>query len=196
MYYDSGSSWVHRHTILWYPYNDNSGPAGKEGFLGIGRAGGGPYQGSFSEVWNYAEMIVMNVFDPCATWDYGEAALGNLPDVLQFTYSIPDQRLLLTSHRVTPENGGNDEPLTWSITFMGTWFTVSPLGGTTPNSFWITPTTFSTTTVMTYTGAVTVTVTNPTGVEGSPHLIDLILRIVNSPFSNVHLPLIMRSYAP
>ena len=195
MYKDSDSSWVHRHTILWYPYTENSGPVDKEGFLGIGRAGGGPYQGPFSEVWNYAEIIVMDVFDPCATWDY-EAVLGNLPDALQFTYSIPDQRLLPTSHQVTPENGSSDETLTWSITFMGAWFTVSPLGSTTPNSFWITPTTFVTTTVMTYTGAVTVTVTNPTGVEGSPHLIDLTLRIVNSPFSHVHLPLIVKSYAP
>jgi len=64
MYNDGGSSWGHRHAILWYPYNDNSGPSGKEGFLGIGRASG-PHDG-----WNYAELIVMNVFDPCAAWDY------------------------------------------------------------------------------------------------------------------------------
>lgn len=64
MYDDGGSFWGHRHAILWYPYNDNSGPSGKEGFLGIGRASG-PHDG-----WNYAELIVMNVFDPCAEWDY------------------------------------------------------------------------------------------------------------------------------
>jgi hypothetical protein len=64
MYDDGGSSWGHRHAILWYPYNDNSGPSGKEGFLGIGRASG-PHGG-----WNFAELIVMNVFDPCTTWDY------------------------------------------------------------------------------------------------------------------------------
>jgi uncharacterized protein YkwD len=65
LYNDSSSSWGHRHMVLWYPYNDNSGPAGKEGFMGIGRASGGPYQG-----WNFAEVIVMNVFDPCSTWVY------------------------------------------------------------------------------------------------------------------------------
>jgi hypothetical protein len=64
MYDDSGSSWGHRHAILWYPYNDNSGSTGKEGFLGIGRANG-PHDG-----WNYSELVVMNVFDPCSTWDY------------------------------------------------------------------------------------------------------------------------------
>jgi uncharacterized protein YkwD len=122
--------------------------------------------------------------------------LGNLPNALQFTYSIPDQRLLPTSHRVTPQNVGNADTLTWSITSMGTWFTVSPLGSTTPNSFWITPTTYVTASVMTYTGAVTVTVTDPSDVEGSPHPIDLTLRTVNFSFSYIHLPLIVKSYAP
>jgi len=35
MYYDSGSSWGHRHAILWYPYNDNSGTAGMEAFWAL-----------------------------------------------------------------------------------------------------------------------------------------------------------------
>ena len=64
--YDDGSccAWGHRRAILWKPYNDNSGATGTEGFLGIGRASG-THSG-----WNYAELIVMNVFDPCSTWDY------------------------------------------------------------------------------------------------------------------------------
>jgi len=77
MYKDAGSAWGHRHAILWYPYNDNSGISGMEGFLGIGRAAGGPYQGPFSAVWNFAEIMVMNVFDPCATWDYGEPVINS-----------------------------------------------------------------------------------------------------------------------
>ncbi len=70
LYDDAGSNWGHRHAILWYSYNDDSGQSGQEGFLGIGRANGGPYQGPFSSSWNFAELIVMNVFDPCVTWDY------------------------------------------------------------------------------------------------------------------------------
>jgi hypothetical protein len=70
MYVDKNSSWGHRHMILWYPYNDNSGLPGMEGFMGIGRASGGPYQGPFSQPWNFAELIVMNVFDPCVSWQY------------------------------------------------------------------------------------------------------------------------------
>jgi len=80
MYVDAGSGWGHRHAILWYPYNDNSGPTGAEGFLGIGRANGGPYQGPFDDVWPFAELIVMNVFDPCASWDY------NIPVMDNWTY--------------------------------------------------------------------------------------------------------------
>jgi hypothetical protein len=191
MYEGAGSDWGHRHAIVWYPYNDNSGPAYLEGFLGIGRDSG-PHHG-----WNYAEMIVMNVFDPCATWDYGSGAiLGNLPDVLRFIYSIPDQRLLPISRRVTPKNEGDDETLNWSITTAGTWFTASPLEDTTPNSLWVTPTIFSTSGEMTYTGALTVTVVNPAGVDGSPHSIDLILRVVNSAISDVYLPLAAQSYPP
>lgn len=72
--YDDGSccGWGHRHAILWYPYDDNSGFAGEEGFLGIGRASGGPYQGPFEGIWNFAELIVMNVFDPCSAWLFAD----------------------------------------------------------------------------------------------------------------------------
>jgi hypothetical protein len=53
--------------VLWYPFNDNSGALGVEGFLGIGLASG-EHQG-----WTDSDIIVMNVFDPCATWTYSES---------------------------------------------------------------------------------------------------------------------------
>jgi hypothetical protein len=86
MYDDAGSGWGHRHAILWYPYNDNSGKPGMEGLLGIGRASGGPYQGPFSNPWPFAEIVVMNVFDPCVHWEYDSDGDGisnsddNCPD--------------------------------------------------------------------------------------------------------------------
>jgi uncharacterized protein YkwD len=64
MYEDSGSAWGHRHNIL-KSWNDNSGPAGQEGFLGVGVAAGSPYMG-----YHYGEVVVMDFFDPCATWNY------------------------------------------------------------------------------------------------------------------------------
>ncbi|MBN1953602.1 MAG: hypothetical protein JW900_01015 [Anaerolineae bacterium] len=78
MYADISHGWGHRHAVLWYPYDDNGGPSGREGFLGIGRANG-PYMG-----WNYGEVIVMNVFDPCASWSYDDPILtarGYIPYV-------------------------------------------------------------------------------------------------------------------
>ena len=77
LYDDAGSSWGHRHALLWYPYTDNSGLPGMEGFLGIGRASGGPYQGPFDREWPSAEMIVMNVFDPCETWEYNSTTTSS-----------------------------------------------------------------------------------------------------------------------
>jgi hypothetical protein len=77
MYDDAGSNWGHRHAILWYPYNDNGGLPGMEGFLGIGRASGGHYQGPFADPWPFAEMIVMNVFDPCSTWEYNSTTTSS-----------------------------------------------------------------------------------------------------------------------
>ncbi len=88
--YDDGDccSWGHRHAILWYPYNDNGGTGGMEGFLGIGRASG-PY-----DSWNYAEMIVMNVFDPCSGWDYGGTGGGD--DLIDPTITITDPTTIST----------------------------------------------------------------------------------------------------
>ena len=87
MYDDSGSGWGHRHAILWSSYTDSHGSSGSEGFLGIGRASGGPYQGPFSQPWLHAELIVMNVFDPCAGYSVPQATFGDVPvDHPQYKY--------------------------------------------------------------------------------------------------------------
>jgi hypothetical protein len=112
-------------------------------------------------------------------------ALGNVPDALSFAYSTVDHRLMPTTITVTPLNVGNSDTLTWSLTTEGTWFTVSPMSGATPNSFTITPTNYTTA----QTGAVTVTVTNPGGVSGSPKRIALTLNVTNQSFSQLYLPL-------
>jgi hypothetical protein len=109
--YEDGSccGWGHRHAILWYPYDDNSGPAGREGFLGIGRAHGGPYQGPFSQPWAFAEIIVMNVFDPCASWSYsyppGAATLSSPSGAI--TDTTPTY-----TWNVSPDTDTQD-PATW-----------------------------------------------------------------------------------
>ncbi len=75
IYDDSGSSWGHRHAVLWKSYNNNSGPVGNEGFLGIGHVNG-THSG-----YPKSDLIVLNVFDPCSTWNYDMLNLkqGNNP---------------------------------------------------------------------------------------------------------------------
>ncbi|MDY7077184.1 MAG: S8 family peptidase [Chloroflexota bacterium] len=121
-------------------------------------------------------------------------ALGNLPDVLSFTYSISDGQLLPAAHQVTPLNVGSDDPLTWTVSAPGAWFTTAPLAGTTPASFWVTPTVLGTNGTAFYTSAVTVTAVSPAGAEGSPHRIDLALRIVDVPLSHIYLPIALHDY--
>ena len=66
MYEDALSSWGHRDAVLIDAYNDNNSD-NQEGFLGIGRASGGPHS-SPSRSYNHVEIVVMNIFDPCASW--------------------------------------------------------------------------------------------------------------------------------
>ena len=98
--YDDGSccAWGHRHAILWYPYNDNSGTSCMEGFLGIGRASG-PHDG-----WNFGEIIVMNVFDPCSQWDYGTPP-AELPTVTTASIGGITESGAVSGGNVTSDGG-------------------------------------------------------------------------------------------
>jgi uncharacterized protein YkwD len=126
----------------------------------------------------------------------GFPALGNLPDTLWFTYSMVDERLSPAAHKVSPENIGSDDILTWSVTTDGDWFTVNPLNGATSDPFWITLTTFNKHQVAIYTGTSMVTVSDPSETENSPQQIDLILRVMDEPFRYTHLPLILNGSTP
>jgi hypothetical protein len=122
--------------------------------------------------------------------------LGNLPEDLSFTYSIPDQRFLLAARLVTPLNVGSEQPLTWTVTTSGGWFTAAPLAGLTPASFQITPTVFGTGVTALYTGAVTVTVTDPPSTPGSPHRIDLSLQVIDTELTTIYIPIVLRHATP
>lgn len=148
MYDDAGSNWGHRHAILWYPYNDNSGASGMEGFLGIGRASGGPYQGPFSGSWPNAEMIVMNVFDPCSTWDYGSTTSSSTTSSVSSTTTTAVTSSSTTSSAISSS--------TTTSTGQGT-STSSPSTSTTPPGI-------TTTTVQ---GSSTIPSSTTTSVEGN-----------------------------
>jgi uncharacterized protein YkwD len=118
--------------------------------------------------------------------------LGNIPDSISFVYSIPDQSSMPGSAIVTPLDVGTGATITWTLATQGTWFNVSPMNGSSPAFFTITPSTFDKNTVATYSGAVTVTVTSPLGVANSPRRINLTLQLVPTSFKSLNLPFIKK----
>jgi len=104
---------------------------------------------------------------------------------------VAHERRDKAASQLTPADLGCGTTLTWTVASSGGWFSVAPLSGTTPASLWITPTSFATDTLATYTGAVTVTVTSPPGLAGSPHRLDLTLKVIDA-IQNVFLPIVLR----
>lgn len=115
-------------------------------------------------------------------------ALGNLPENLVFIYSIPDARLYPAFQDITPKNTGNGDPLTWQVSKEGSFFTVSPGNGTSPTSIRVTPENFSKNKASTSTGQLTITVTQPKDVDGSPHASQITLVVSNNKFYQVFMP--------
>jgi uncharacterized protein YkwD len=122
----------------------------------------------------------------------GVPQLSDLPDTMTFLYSIPQSRLAPVSVTLIPIDVNTNDPITWTLTQMGAWFNAAPTGGSWPQSFQITPGSFVTGTPAVYTGAITVTVTDPIETLGSPQRIDVILRVIDTPLYDVYLPLIER----
>ncbi len=133
------------------------------------------------------------------TLDVRAPALGGLPDVITFTYSIPSEQLRPSSWMLTPRNVGSDHPLHWVVTSDAPWMHVAPQSGTTspnggaPQSFTATPIDLSTLSVFLYTGELTVTVDDPAGVAGSPQRVNVALKVVDTEFSMIYLPLVCRN---
>lgn len=114
--------------------------------------------------------------------------LGNLPENLVFFYSIPDQKLYPPKQGFSPTNVGNNDPLTWQLTNLGSFFSADPGSGTTPTSIQITPDKFDRNKVNTYRGEITINVTDPSSVAGTPHTSQITLMVVDTKIHQVFLP--------
>jgi uncharacterized protein YkwD len=114
--------------------------------------------------------------------------LGNLPENLVFLYSIPDQKLHPSYQEFSPTNLGNNDPLSWQVTISGSFFSANPGNGTTPTSVKVTPDNFDPNKVHTYTGEITINVTEPSPVGGSPHTAQITLMVVDTHIHQVFLP--------
>jgi uncharacterized protein YkwD len=122
-----------------------------------------------------------------------EPELGNLPDSLSFTYSLLDKELFPPSQELTPLNIRNNDRLSWKISLQMERFSASPLNGTTPDPFSILPAGLSGLSPGIYKGSLAVVVTNPQEVVGSPHTIQLELRVVSSSLHHIYAPLAVHS---
>jgi hypothetical protein len=117
-----------------------------------------------------------------------DPVLGSVPDTLHFLYSIPDKQLYPPHQAFTPQNIGNGDPLTWQVSSAGSFFSVDPGSGTSPTSISITPDSFNQHKSETYTGEITINVTDPASVLGSPHTTQITLEVVEYEVHQIFLP--------
>ena len=118
--------------------------------------------------------------------------LGLLPENQFFMYSIPDQKIYPSHQHITPENVGSSDQLSWQVTKSGSFFSVSPGSGTTPTQIQVTPDNFNHNQANTYSGTVTIKVTDPSSVAGSPHTVQIQLKVLNASITQVFLPEILK----
>jgi uncharacterized protein YkwD len=114
--------------------------------------------------------------------------LGLLPENLLFMYSIPDQKLYPSQHYLTPANVGSSDQLSWQATKSGSFFSLSPESGTTSTQIRVTPENFNQNQADTYSGSVTINVTDPSSVAGSPQTVQIELIVLNDSITQVYLP--------
>ncbi len=117
--------------------------------------------------------------------------LGNLPTVITFTYSLPEDEFYPEISVQTPENIASGDDLAWEISVQGDWFTVTPTIGTTPDDFSIIPTQIVTDSLISYTGVITVTGSSSGGMLCTPHIMTVSIQITEGEISQVFIPLLV-----
>jgi uncharacterized protein YkwD len=96
-----------------------------------------------------------------STWAPPAPTLSQVPESVSFVYDGVTGSLIPPSRVIALSNTTTDDPITWSLTSEGDWFTATPTAGTTPSTFTVVPTTFATDAGAMYTGMITVTATYP-----------------------------------
>jgi len=114
-----------------------------------------------------------------------------LTDTITFTYDLKTQQLFPTYTRLTPENVGSSDPLEWEIEAENYWFTITPTLGTTPDPFTITPNKHLPPTELIDQGTITLTVVSPAGVDGSPHVISVSMKVISGTLRSIYIPLLL-----
>lgn len=117
--------------------------------------------------------------------------LGNLPEIITFTYSLPQSQYLPGFAKQFPLNVGNPETLEWEIITQDSWFTVTPTVGTTPGEFMIIPNALITPTRITSTSVITVSARTTSGMTCTPHELNVSLKYIEDTFQQVYIPILM-----
>ncbi len=153
-------------------------------------------------VGHYDGSLTVTVTDPADTvngvqqvdlgLDIVVPRLGGLPSRLGFTYFLSETIQIPSLHRVTPENVGSNDELTWELSYTGDWLTVSPTSGETDEAFTVAPVEMTITEPVTYTGLITVTVTAPAGTADPVQTIRTSFCARSGGPAYVYLPLIAR----
>lgn len=120
------------------------------------------------------------------------ATLGNLPTAGTFIFSIAEDRFVPEGLVLAPQNTTSDAVLVWTVEQSGNWFVLSSISGTTPDTVTIIPSLPGPPVVGTYTGSITITVTQPENTQNSPQSINLTLQVIASPMQRIYLPLVCR----
>ena len=116
--------------------------------------------------------------------------IGNLPDIITFTYSLIDQQFIPESTTVIPLNVGSSDPLQWQITTDSLSFVVSPTQGLTPEVFSIVPIEPTTLPKVIDTNTVTVTAETAEGMLCEPFVFSVIINVTDGVIHKLYMPLL------
>jgi uncharacterized protein YkwD len=122
------------------------------------------------------------------TEDASLPVLDDLPDAVQFIFSIPNQQIIPAYHQLTPGRANGRGELDWQVQNNGNFFTATPTHGKTSEPLTIMPTSFDLGIPGTYEGTLTITVYDAAGVVGTPHTITVTLEVVNTEIFQNFLP--------
>lgn len=106
-----------------------------------------------------------------------QPALGGLPASLAFTYSTAAASPTPAQHILTPEDIHASAALTWEATTDTSWLHLTPSTGVTPESLSVQPQNLAGMADGVYTGALTLTVTDPPDTENGQQTIPVTLDV-------------------
>jgi uncharacterized protein YkwD len=114
--------------------------------------------------------------------------IGNIPDIITFTYSLIDQQFIPESTAAIPMNVGSSDPLQWQITTDSLSIVVSPTQGLTPDVFSIVPIEPTTLPKVVDTNTITVTAETAEGMLCEPFVFSVIINVTDGVIHKLYLP--------